>query len=91
MLVSMKKELALPLSLFGGTVDCERRVARFGSEEEFGFSEPFPISCVGVSAVAARFGAVLSHRDVLGAILGLGVDRSILGDIAVQKDTAFVF
>lgn len=91
LLISMKKELPAPFSLFGGTEDCERRVARFGSERDLGYEEPFPISCVGVSAVAAKFGAELAHRDVLGSILGLGVDRSIIGDIAVRQDKAYVF
>jgi RNA-binding protein YlmH len=91
LLLSMKKELPLPFTLFGGMEDCERRVARFGSEDAFGYAEPFPIACVGISAVAARFGAELSHRDVLGSILGLGVERSILGDIAVKGESAFAF
>ena len=91
LLISMKKELPVPFSLFGGTEDCERRVARFGSERDLGYEEPFPISCVGVNAVAAKFGAELAHRDVLGSILGLGVDRSIIGDIAVRQQGAFAF
>lgn len=35
---------------------------------------------------------VLTHRDYLGSLLGLGLERSALGDIAVQNDfTAVVF
>ena len=90
-LFSMKRELALPFSLFGGAADCERQIARFGLEEEFGCAEPFPISCVEIVAAATRFGAELSHRDVLGAVLGLGIDRAVLGDIAIRSERAFVF
>ncbi len=90
-LFSMKRKLAQPFSLFGGAADCERRIARFGSEEEFGYVEPFPISCVEIVAAAARFGAELAHRDVLGAILGLGIDRAVLGDIAIRGERAFAF
>jgi len=90
-LISMKRELALPFSLFGGAAGCERQIARFGLEAEFGYLEPFPISCVEIAAAAARFGAELSHRDVLGAILGLGVDRAVLGDIAIRREAAFAF
>ncbi len=86
----MKGELASPYALYGGAQDCERRVARFGDNES-GFAEDLPIACLGITATAGRFGAELSHRDVLGAILGLGVERSVLGDIAVRKDTAFAF
>jgi len=90
LLLSLKRELPVPFSLFGGAEGCERRIARFGSEEELGCAEPFPIACVGVFA-DARFGAELTHRDVLGSILALGVDRSIIGDIAVRQQGAFAF
>lgn len=33
----------------------------------------------------------LSHRDFLGAILGLGLERSVVGDILVAEDHAVVF
>ncbi|MDE6732792.1 MAG: hypothetical protein K2J77_07960 [Oscillospiraceae bacterium] len=33
----------------------------------------------------------LSHRDFLGAILNLGLERSVLGDIPVAEDHAVVF
>lgn len=33
----------------------------------------------------------LSHRDFLGAILNLGLERSVLGDIPVAEDYAVVF
>lgn len=33
----------------------------------------------------------LSHRDFLGAILSLGLERSVLGDIPVAEDHAVVF
>ena len=32
----------------------------------------------------------LSHRDYLGAVLGLGIDRDALGDLAVQTDGSAV-
>lgn len=33
----------------------------------------------------------LSHRDFLGAILGMGLERSVLGDILVEEEYAVVF
>lgn len=33
----------------------------------------------------------LSHRDYLGAIIGLGIDRSAVGDILTDEDGAVVF
>lgn len=33
----------------------------------------------------------IKHRDVLGAILGLGIKREVIGDIIIEDDTAYVF
>lgn len=33
----------------------------------------------------------IGHRDVLGAILGLGIKREVVGDIIVKEDMAFAF
>ena len=39
----MRKELSyIPYTAFGGTEQCERLMLRFGSEELFGYEEPFP-------------------------------------------------
>lgn len=36
--------------------------------------------------------AALSHRDYMGSVLGLGIDRAVIGDIAVTGDhTAIIF
>ena len=35
--------------------------------------------------------ASLSHRDFMGAILALGIERSVLGEIAVTEEGALVF
>ena len=35
--------------------------------------------------------ASLSHRDFMGAILGLGIERSVLGEIVVTEEGALVF
>ncbi len=33
----------------------------------------------------------VTHRDVLGAILGLGIKREVIGDIIIEDDIAYVF
>lgn len=33
----------------------------------------------------------LSHRDYLGALMNLGIDRSLLGDIIISSDGAYLF
>lgn len=89
-LISMKKELCL-FTLFGGADGCERVRARFGSPEELGYEQPFPISCIGISPLNERFSDEMSHRDILGAVMSLGLERSQIGDIAVNGKRGFIF
>ena len=50
--------------------------------------ELFPVSAV---TFTFRKFDKLSHRDFLGAILGTGLERSVLGDIFVSEERAVVF
>ena len=81
----------VPWEAFGGAEGCERKVVRFGSEEMCGFEQPFPIACVAVRPRSAKFAETLTHRDFLGALMNLGVERDTLGDIAVREEGAYVF
>lgn len=74
----------------GGTAIAERKVIRFGKAEEFGYDEPYPIVCLVIEPNLAKFAETLSHRDYLGSILNLGIDRNVLGDIIIRGKTAYV-
>lgn len=88
----MEQELAhIPFRLFGGVEGTERVVAAFGSEEMFGYSEPFPICCIHILPLQKKFAEELSHRDYLGALMHLGIERDVLGDIMVRDADAYVF
>ena len=50
-----------------------------------------PISVLLIAPVNLRFAEDLTHRDYLGAILNLGIDRSLTGDILVKDHLAYVF
>ena len=78
-------------TLFGGAVGAERVMIRFGSEEELGYEVPFPISTLKVAPKDKKFSEKLTHRDFLGAILNLGIERDCLGDIVIRESEAFVF
>ena len=76
-----------PRHLFwGGYPDSERRICVFPADwqEEDGI-------CAGpegpLAALEARFppDAALTHRDVLGALMGLGLNRELLGDILLPQ------
>lgn len=77
--------------LFGGVEGCERQILRFGGEESLGYEEPFPISCIEIKPLMAKFADTLSHRDFLGALMNLGVERTTLGDIFLDGKTGYVF
>ncbi len=76
---------------FGGAEGAERVMARFGSEEELGYSENFPICCIRCAPKSMKFADRLSHRDFLGALMNLGIERSTLGDIIVRDNIAYIF
>ncbi|HBL82878.1 MAG TPA: hypothetical protein DD391_09890 [Clostridiales bacterium] len=70
---------------FGGASDCERVQIGFFPD----FLEPderaFPISPILLTGVSG-----LSHRDILGSVLGLGIKREMTGDIFVDGDRAVI-
>lgn len=77
--------------VYGGTADCERVMIRFGNEELCGYEENFPIACIEIAPLIEKFGEELSHRDYLGALMNLGIERSTLGDIVILGKRAFLF
>ena len=76
---------------FGGTPGTERIMVRFGSPDEFGYDVPFPIVTLKIEPLSQKFADKLTHRDFLGRILGLGIDRAKLGDIAIIDNVGYVF
>lgn len=87
----LKKSGASFLS-FGGYADAERRkiyvlpdymegVSCVGELDDYGHD-----SSVGAVRVNTAGYRKLSHRDYLGSILGLGLERSVIGDILVLGD-----
>ena len=80
----------LQVTLYGGMEDCERQKMGFSSEEIA--QEAFPIRVLKIRRKSRKFGqADLSHRDYLGSLLGLGIDRSKIGDILVEEESAVCF
>ena len=78
-------------TFYGGSDDADRKVIRFGSEEEFGYEIPFPVVCIHIRPLLPKFAEKLSHRDFLGALMNLGIDRSTIGDIKVGEKEAYLF
>lgn len=88
-LYACEKELSYAgLALWGGHENAERVVARFGRAET---EEPFPIVCLKVAPLQQKFADALTHRDFLGSVLSLGLERSVIGDIVVSDNEGYVF
>ena len=79
------------ITLYGGREEAERKLLRFGSEAELGYEQPFPICCIQIRPLSAKFADKLSHRDYLGALMNLGIERSTIGDILPGEGEAFLF
>ena len=77
-------------TLWGGAESSERRMLRFGTEELLGYEEPFPITCIRIRPAAKKFAEDLNHRDFLGALMHLGIERSVLGDICLREQEAYL-
>lgn len=78
-------------TLWGGHALCERRMVRFGSAEELLYEQSFPIVCIQVKPLQKKFADELTHRDFLGALMNLGIERSTCGDIFVQDKEAYLY
>lgn len=85
---SVLKETGLPCVTFGGFDMAERVVCAFGEDIS---KADFPISCLCVSPVSAKFSDALTHRDFLGALMNLGIKRETLGDIVLKNNCGYIF
>lgn len=91
MLQSLPKNgSGVKVETFGGYALAERQMAAFIPDALF-FQQDYPISCIRIRPAAEKFAESLTHRDYLGAILNLGIERNKIGDILVEGKTAHVF
>ena len=91
---TLPKLAYVQVACFGGYEGAERQIAAFVPDalsyrmEEF---QDYPISCIQIRPKNARFAEDLSHRDVLGALMHLGIDRCKMGDIAMCDGICYLF
>ncbi len=89
------KTIALaPHIVFGGKEGTERNCIFFLPDyldEESGKEECMSeLSCIRFHILGADF-ASLTHRDALGALMGLGMEREQLGDIYVGEEDIYCY
>ncbi len=95
-----KDRLFTKILSFGGFDTAERQMAafipdalylRYGKNELEAEEIQYPFSALKIAPLNRRFTEELSHRDYLGAILNLGIDRSKTGDILTYGEDALIF
>ena len=88
-LTSWAKRRDCVMVLHGGAENTDRKAAFFLPDwlapEDFDVSDE-----IRAVRITHKFGT-LSHRDYLGALLGMGVRREWIGDILVDEEGATVF
>ena len=89
-LIRCPEAAGYPYILTGGYENAERRILAVGSETEAGPPQP-PIRTIAVTPKSLKYAEELTHRDYLGAILGLGIERSLIGDILIRDRQAWFF
>ena len=68
----------------------DRKVLCFlASYEEELYALPFV--CLKIAPANKRFAEELTHRDYLGAVMNLGIERSMVGAIVLQDGIAWAF
>lgn len=73
LLYRWEKEYAVSFSLYGGYENAERQMVSFQPDALY-YEWDYPIFCLKFSPQNARFADhALSHRDVLGALMHLGM------------------
>ena len=85
-LLALARRERLESGLFGGSAEPERAVV--GLWQPGCDPEGSPIDVLRIHW-DARYASV-QHRDVLGACLGLGIERETLGDIRLKDDNAYL-
>lgn len=73
---------------WGGSDFCERKMVKFGSE--IGYEADFPLCIIKVSSSSSAFVSPFTHRDLLGSLLALGIDRSKVGDVFAREHEGYI-
>lgn len=80
------RKSSVSVALEGGYEEAERRMARFSAEEDE--APPFPITALELTWPRQT---APEHRDILGSVMGLGLNRQCVGDIVVLPEQAYLF
>lgn len=74
----------------GGYEFAERQIVAFIPDALY-YTWEYPIDCLSILPSHPKFAEELSHRDILGAVMNLGIERGKIGDILVDEKRAYLF
>ena len=75
---------------YGGYDSSERQMVAFLPDALY-YDYTYPFSVIEIIPLNIKFSEELSHRDYLGSIMNLGIERSKIGDIILQENRALLF
>lgn len=86
-------ELETACRLYGGYEYAERQMVAFIPDAlSYRLTDSdFPIVCLHFRPAHLKFAGEISHRDILGALMGLGIERSRIGDIKLEGQEYYIF
>lgn len=85
-----KNMLLSQYKTYGGYGLSECQMAAFLPDALY-YDYQYPIQIIEISPVNRKFAEELSHRDYLGAVMNLGIERCKLGDILIEDGKAILF
>ena len=74
---------------FGGIEFAERQIVAFIPDALY-YEWQYPISALEIKPSYPKFAEKLGHRDILGTLMNMGIDRSKVGDIILSEDRYFM-
>ncbi len=88
--VNFGKKLPIIPQFYGGYDEAERKIAVF--LPEYIDMQDFKDRNIISALCATWYGDKQpGHRDFLGSLIALGLERRVIGDILIDKNTAFIF
>ena len=87
---SLAGQLESTGQIYGGYEGAERQLVAFIPDALY-YDWEYPITCLQIMPTYPKFAEKLSHRDILGALMNLGIERDKLGDILAGESGYYFF
>jgi len=88
---SISASLQVSHKMLGGYDYAERKIVCFFSCDFEEIEDSEFVDLLHINNKNTKFADKLSHRDYLGAIMNIGIERHMVGDICIFDDQAYVY